>query len=122
MGRLLVMVDPGVGIEPDALAAAWNADGEAAAVGAARVEAARGADFFPGVVELVVVPLVVNLASSVGYDLLKKLVTDLRHGRKNAPPVELTEASASSCDVVVIVRLAGGSRDSDQSQRARGKS
>ena len=78
MDRLFVVVAPDTGIAPGALAAAWNADGEASAAGMARVEAAGGRDFFPGLVELVVIPLAVNLASSAGYDLLKGLIARLR--------------------------------------------
>ena len=88
MNRLLVVVDPGTGIAPGPLADAWNADG-AASAGAARVEAAGSDDFLPGLVELVVIPLTVNLASSAGYDLLKGLITRLRHGQKDAPPLEI---------------------------------
>jgi hypothetical protein len=108
MGRLLVAVDPGAGIAPGALADAWNADGEASAVGTARVEAAGGRDFFPGL-ELVVIPLVVNLASSGGYDLLKGLVGRLRRGQ-DAPPVEVAEAPAGGGDVVIVIRAGGPPR------------
>ncbi len=105
MSRLLVAVDPSVGMTPEALANAWNADGEASAAGPAWVAAAGAGDFFPGLVELVVIPLAVNLASSAGYDLLKSLITRLRHGQKDAPPVELAEAPAGSGDVMVVVRV-----------------
>src|SRR5690349_9945229 len=105
MNRLLVAVDPGAEIAPRVLAEAWNADGEASALGAARVEAAGPGDFFTGLVELVVIPLAVNLASSVSYDLLKGLITRLRHGRQDAPSVELAEAPAGDGDVVIVVRV-----------------
>jgi hypothetical protein len=110
MGRLLVAVDPGAGIVPGELAEAWNADGEASAAGTARVEAARERDFFPGLVELVVIPLVVNLASSAGYDLLKGLVARLRRRQKDAPPLEVAEVPVGSGDVVIVVRVGGASR------------
>jgi hypothetical protein len=86
VARLLVAVDPGAGMVPGELADAWNGDGEASAAGTARVEAAGRRDFFPGLVELVVIPLVVNLASSAGYDLLKGLIARLRRGQEDAPP------------------------------------
>ena len=109
MARLLVAVDPGAGIAPEALADAWNADDEASAAGTAQVEAASGRDFFSGL-ELVVIPLAVNLASSASYDLLKGLVTRLRRGQPDAPPVELAEAPAGGGDVVIVVRAGSASR------------
>jgi predicted RNA-binding Zn ribbon-like protein len=108
MTRLLVAMEPGAGIAPEALADAWNADNEASAAGTARVEAAGGRDFFSGL-ELVVIPLAVNLASSASYDLLKGLVARLRHGQEDAPPLEVAEAPAGGGDVVIVVR-AGASR------------
>jgi hypothetical protein len=109
MGRLLVAVDPGAGISAGVLADAWNADAEASAAGTARVEAAGSRDFFPGLVELVVIPLAVNLASSAGYDLVKDLVARLRRGQ-DAPPVEVANAAAGERDVVVVVRVGGAPR------------
>lgn len=53
MAQLLITLDRGVEVTP----------------GAARAEAAGGSDFPPGLVELVVVPLLVNVASTVAYDL-----------------------------------------------------
>lgn len=105
MNRLLIAVDPGAGIAPGALADAWNADSEASAAGTARAETGGAGDFFPGLVELVVIPLVVNLASSASYDLLKNLITRLRHGREDAPPVEVAQAHAGSGDVIIVVRV-----------------
>ena len=87
------------------LADAWNGDSEASAAGVARVEAAGAGDFFPGLVELVVTPLAINLGSSAGYDLLKTLIMRLRRGRENAPPVQVAEAPATDGDVVVVVRV-----------------
>lgn len=110
MARLLVAVDPGAGIVPGELADAWNADSEASAAGTARVEAAAGRDFFPGLVELVIIPLVVNLASSAGYDLLKGLVARLRRGHEDAPPLEVADVPAGSGDVVIVVRVGGAPR------------
>jgi hypothetical protein len=105
MARLLVAVDPGAGIAPGVLADAWNADGEASAAGAARVEAAAERDFSPGLAELVVIPLAVNLASSAGYDLLRGLIARLRHPQEKAPPLEVADAPAGSDDVVIVVRV-----------------
>ena len=109
MARLLVAVEPGAGIAPGALAEAWNADREASAAGTARVETAGGRDFFSGL-ELVVIPLAINLASSASYDLLKGLITRLRRGQENAPPLEIADAPTGGSDVVVVVRVEGASR------------
>ena len=64
MGRLIVVLDPGVVVTPADLATAWESDEETRAVGTATVETAAPGDFF-GVLELVVVPLAVNLATNV---------------------------------------------------------
>ena len=101
MTRLLVAVEPGAGIAPGALAEAWNADGEASAAGTARAEAAGGRDFFSGL-ELVVIPLAVNLASSASYDLLKGLISRLRRGQERRA-------------------AAGGGRCPDEWQRCGGR-
>ena len=109
MARLLVAVEPGAGIAPGVLAEAWNADGEASAAGTARVEAAGGRDFFSGL-ELVVIPLAVNLASSASYDLLKGLIARLRRGQGDAPPLDIADGPAGGGYMVVVVRVGGASR------------
>jgi hypothetical protein len=73
------------------------------------VEAASGRDFFSGL-ELVVIPLAVNLASSASYDLLKGLIARLRRGQGDAPPLEIADGPAGGGDVVVVVRVEGASR------------
>jgi hypothetical protein len=108
--RLLVAVDSGAGFAPATLADAWNADSEASAAGTARVEAAGARDFFPGMVELVVIPLAVNLASSISYDLLKGLVARLRREQEDAAALEVTDAPAGDGDVVIVVRVGSASR------------
>jgi hypothetical protein len=111
MGRVVIVVALGVGLEPGAVAAAWNADGEASAAGTASVEAVAGGEvFFPGLVELVVVPLVVNVASSVAYDLVKKVAARLRPGDDREPAVEQPQVMAGSGDVVIVIRGRGGAR------------
>ena len=88
MSRLLIVVAPDAGIAPGAVAATWNADGAASAAGTAWLEAAGGDVFFPGLVELVVIPLAVNLAASAAYDLVKRLAARLRHAGCDEPRVE----------------------------------
>ena len=110
MARLLIALDPGAGVEPTELAAAWNADTQAQAAGTARAEEATGEDFFTGVVELVVIPLLVNVASNVASDLVKKLMTKLRaEGQGNEPGLEITEVTTKDGDRVVVVRFGGQS-------------
>lgn len=108
MGRVVIVVAPGAGFGPGTLAAAWNADGEASAAGAAGLEAAGGDVFFPGLVELVVVPLAVNVASSAAYDLVKRLAARLRPAEGQEPQVERPEVPVSSGDVIIVIRGGGG--------------
>ncbi len=43
-----VLLDPAVGVAPASLAASWDDDEQARALGSARVEAAAGQEFVPG--------------------------------------------------------------------------
>ena len=104
MPELLVALDRGIGVPPAMLAAAWNADRDSCAVGSARVGFDGRGNFLPGGLELVIIPLAVNLASSAVYDLIRKLVRDLRHGEDNSRAIELIEITTSSGDRVVVVR------------------
>lgn len=111
MGRVVIVVAPGTGIEPAAVVSAWNADAEASATGTAAAETAKGQDYFPGLVELVVIPLVVNVASSAVYDLVKRLAVRLRPAGKEEPQVEQAEApgvTAGTSDVIIVIRDMGG--------------
>lgn len=109
MTRLLIILDPGTRVKPIELAAAWNADGEAKVAGLARAETVSEGVYLPGVMELIVVPLAVNLASSVAYDLARKLVTKLRPQREEDQALEVTEVTTRDGDRVVVVR-SGGTR------------
>lgn len=103
MARLVVAVDPAVGVEPAALAKAWAGDEEAAALGAASLQPSAPGSFFPGLAELIWIPLAVNLASSVVYDLIRRLVVQQR------PTVDVLELelaeTVSGDDRVVVVRV-----------------
>ena len=107
MARLLIMLDPGAGVKPADVAAAWNADDEASAAGLARAETASGSEYLPGVMELIAIPLAVNLASSAVYALVRKLVTRLRLQREEDPGLEMTEVTIRDGDRLVVVRLGG---------------
>lgn len=109
MGRLVVVLDRGVGISPAEFSAAWAGDAEARTVGVASVDAAAPGDFF-GVVELVVVPLLVNLASSAVTALVGRLVGKARSGKTGQPELEIAELTRADGDRVVVVRLGGALR------------
>jgi len=73
MGRLLVAVDPSIGVGAAAFAEVWNGDESAARWGPARVESGRGEVMVSGLV-WVVVPVAVGLVTSALYDVVKRLV------------------------------------------------
>lgn len=104
-GRLVVAVDPSVGVEAGVFASAWDADAEAAVLGSAVVEAAGGRAFVPGLVELVAIPLAVNLASSALCALVARLIGARKdHG----VDVEVVEVTVTDGDRVVVVRTSRG--------------
>ena len=117
MAQLLIALDPDAGVKPAEVAAAWNADTEAKAAGTARAEERAGEEFFTGVVELVVVPLLVNVASSAVYDLVKRLMTRLRPDRGKTPGLEITEVTTKDGDRVVVVRAGGASSFRSRTRR-----
>ena len=51
-----------------------------------------------------VIPLVVNLASSAAYDLVKKLAARLRPADGEEPQVERGEIAAGGTDVIIVIR------------------
>jgi hypothetical protein len=94
-----------VGITPEELAAVWGAD--PGSLGAAAVEPADGQQYLPGLMELITIPLAVNVASNIIYDLIRRLVSGLRQnpGRDDFEVVEVTTAQG---DRVVVVRPSRG--------------
>lgn len=73
-----MVFEPELEIDPAVFASAWGADEEAARLGEAGVRpAGRGAFGFE-LVEWVVIPLAVNLASSVVYDVVKRVIAKVR--------------------------------------------
>jgi hypothetical protein len=105
---LVVAVDSNVGVYAAELTRSWNDDGKASACGTAETQA-RGAETFlpPELLEWVAVPMAVNLASSVVYDLVRRLVTTLRGDCDEPQRVEELDIfeHQSGSDRVVIVRL-----------------
>jgi hypothetical protein len=106
MGQLVVMLDPAVPVAPADLAAAWDRDEEARAAGTATVETAVPGDFL-GVLEIVVVPLAVNLMTNAVTALVGKLMARLRPEQPDQPDLEIAELTQANGDRVVFVRLQG---------------
>jgi hypothetical protein len=98
MSRVVLAVDAGVGITAQEFVVAWGQDEQASAAGPVRAELAGGQVFVPGLVEWVVLPLAVNLASSVLYDVVKRVLGRARSGKTSEPtePTEATEATEAT--------------------------
>ena len=107
MGRLVVALDAGVDVNPEDLAATWDSDEAARMVGVAAVEASGRGDFLPGVLELVVIPLAVNLASSAACTIVSRLVARLRPAEPDRPELELVQFTDETGDQIIVVRLRG---------------
>jgi hypothetical protein len=102
-----VAVDSGLGVEAGELARVWNADAQARGWGSARAEVSGSSVFLPGPAELIVIPLAVNLASTVVYDVVRRLVTRLREGGRGSSSEEELEVIEHETDSerLVVVRL-----------------
>jgi hypothetical protein len=109
MSRVVLAVDAGVGITAQEFVVAWGQDEQASAAGPVRAELAGGQVFVPGLVEWVVLPLAVNLASSVLYDVVKRVLGRARSG-KTSEPTEATEVSEVSEVEVREFTTAAGDR------------
>lgn len=73
------LLDPSLGIDGQALAAAWNANPRRRAAAKARVGASRHKSFDPALAELatlVLIPMLVNLSTSALYDMIKLLLIE----------------------------------------------
>ncbi|KXK60423.1 hypothetical protein AWW66_18990 [Micromonospora rosaria] len=99
----MIAVDPATGVSPATLARSWDDDDEAAALGTASLRHQTPGSFWPGPAELIWVPLAVNLASTLLYDLIRRLVTQHR------PAVDVTELelveTVAGDDRVVVIRV-----------------
>lgn len=107
MGRLLVALGPGAGVDAAGFAAAWNTDETAKAVGAGTVtaEPAGSKQFIPGV-ELVVVPLPANQAPDAVYDVLKGVLKHLRHDSAPPPEALLSATPTGNGDLLAVISTA----------------
>jgi hypothetical protein len=107
VGRLVIVLDPGVAVSPAGLAAAWDEDEQARAAGPASVENSARGDFLPDVLTLVAIPLAVNVASTAVTAMVTRLVARLRDDRPDQPEIEVAELTSADGDRVVVVRLRG---------------
>jgi hypothetical protein len=78
--QVQLIFDPALEVDARAVAALWAADPEAAAVMSGRPEVRREkpATYLPEVMELVVIPLAVNVASTVLIDIATRLFRKYR--------------------------------------------
>jgi hypothetical protein len=104
MNRALVAVEATVGVSAEEFVAAWTevVDDDTSAP-PPQVEAATGATFLPGLTELVVIPLAVNMASAVLYDLIRRALRQAGK-RHEVTEVELAEITTAQGDRVVVAR------------------
>jgi len=105
MGRVLVGLDPALGMSAADLAAGWGTDERARAHAAAEQDAAPSGEFFPGLSELVVLPVAVNLTSSVLYDLVKRAIRRARPEPPERRELELLETTTAQGDRLLVVRM-----------------
>lgn len=105
MGRVLVGLDPALQMSPADLATGWGADEQARAHGAVEQDAAPSGEFFPGLLELVVLPVAVNLASSLLYSLVKRVIRRARPEPRGHDELELLETTTTRGDRLLVVRL-----------------
>ncbi|CAI7979126.1 conserved hypothetical protein [Frankia sp. Hr75.2] len=101
MARVLVLVDPGVGVSPSELVKLWSPAPPLTA-GAVVVEAVRGRVMLPGVLEVLVLPVAVNLASSALFELVRSWIGRARGSDEVA--FEVVESTDDQGNRVVVVR------------------
>ena len=107
MERLVIALDPGVGVSPAGLAVAWDNDEQARALGPATIETSARGDFLPDVLTLVAIPVAVNVASTAITAMVSRLVARLRDARPDQPEIEVTETTTADGDRVLAVRVRG---------------
>jgi hypothetical protein len=103
VGRLIVVIDPGLETSPAELAAAWNSDEEASVACPAMVDTTPPDDFL-GVMKVAVIPAGVGLAVNGVTAMVSRLVSKLRAPR-DQPALEITELTKADGDRIVVVRL-----------------
>lgn len=109
MDRVVVMVDPAAGVSALAFSAAWFQDDGARELGTPSVEAAPPGQFLPGVVELVVIPLLVGVAGDALGRLVRRVLDRARQSAPAEPDVAVTAAGGDGgADVLVEVVVEQG--------------
>ena len=107
LSRLIIGVDPGVDVRASELARSWNEDTHARRHGRATAAPVGQGAFLPELTELVTIPLAVNLASNLAYDIARRVVVRLRTqksaGAKGMEELEIIE-HRSGQDQWMIVR------------------
>jgi hypothetical protein len=99
----MVAVDASVGVSAEGFAQAWGEVPEALEAGPAKVEPIPEGAFLPGLAELVMVPLAVNLSAAVVYDLVRRVLRRASRQREICE-VEVAEFTSTGGDRVVVVR------------------
>jgi hypothetical protein len=102
MGRLLVALSPGAGVDAAGFAAAWNDDAKAANAGTASAESTDSSQFIPGV-KLVVVPLKVEQAPDAVHDVLKRVLKRLQHDSAKPAEALLSKTPTPDGDLVAVI-------------------
>jgi hypothetical protein len=105
VGRVLMALEPGIGLSATEVVQSWHADEQALAVSPAEIQEVRGGEFLPGLVELILIPGAVNLAVSALYDLIRRVIRRSRPDRRELAELELVEVTTAFGDRVVMVRL-----------------
>jgi hypothetical protein len=99
----MIAIDGAVGVSSSDLAVSWSNDEEASALGPVSREPANGEQFLPGVVEVLVIPLAVNIASTALYNLVRRLVRRCRRPSETSE-LELSEMITGDGDRLLVVR------------------
>jgi hypothetical protein len=106
---LLLALAPGVDVGAEVFVRSWLADEEAQRMSAdVSVASAPAPAFIPGVVELVLLPLGVGVASSALYDLVKRVVASARRSSsatEMGSGLEVVDIRDGEGRRVLVVRL-----------------
>ena len=106
VARLLVAFSQGVGVTPSQFAQAWELDAEASALGTATVDTTSGELYLLDVLNLVVIPLAVNMASTGILALVRRIVGRARS--ETHDELEIIDAQGSDGERIFVVRLKSG--------------
>lgn len=102
MGRLLVALSPGAGVDAAGFADAWNTDKQAADAGTASAESTDSSQFIPDV-KLVVVPLKAEHAPDAVHDVLKGVLKRLPHASAEPAEALLSKTPTPDGDLVAVI-------------------